>query len=187
MKDGVATTTHLLPVSRAQVLQITMFVAFLTLDARRTNARLRDCCCCPPCRLPEGDAPSGDAAATAAEADKLKAPVDTMTAVVVASDGAGSVDLSAEGSSSPAAGSATSPAAGGVVEREGKLRSFLRDTYTPFLLQPAVKAGVCFFFLALAAVNVWGVTKVESEFKVRGSVDGRRPPHLHLRPTIPFP
>ena len=106
-------------------------------------------------------------------------------------------------------------AAGAPAEREGKLRVFLRDTYTPFLLKPAVKvcfgklnttemavyplfiaslraprppplflthiltctnvrvhaptrtkATVCVFFAALAALNIYGITKVESEFQI---------------------
>ena len=101
-----------------------MFVAFLALDAKRTEAGLRDCCCCTPCAIQAED--------------KAESKAEEATAVV------------------PGAGkTAEAP-----VEREGKLRVFLRDTYAPFLLKPVVKAAVCFIFAVIAAVSVYGVTKV---------------------------
>ena len=67
----------------------------------------------------------------AAEEPKAQALGPEEVTAVVTTDPSPTVSLGEEGQ-----------AAGAPAEREGKLRVFLRDTYTPFLLKPAVK--VCF-------------------------------------------
>ncbi|CAM9853375.1 unnamed protein product [Chrysoparadoxa australica] len=132
------------------MLQVTAFVAVLSLDAERQAAGIRDfpLCLNGPRELKQEQEQDQEQVGEVGPTQREQRSSKTQEHQT----GAG----------------ATATAEGHEFHNhaDSKLSRFMRDTYTPFILKPASKVCILSLAAALAAVSTWGITKLNTAFEL---------------------
>lgn len=155
-------------------LQITLFVAFMTLDARRMRRRSADIACCMRCLCCHHD----DASDAAADEDTVAnescvnglaviVPEKNMAAADAALDGANAKDTRSNGNKKE------------VVEKRNarSANTFFGRTLGNILSMQPAKAIVVFLFVSTLAMGISGTVQIP----VQADIDNFIPPNSYLK------